>query len=322
MKALITGGAGFIGSHLTEALLDRGDDVYIIDDLSTGSFENIAQYKGFKRFDYIIDSIHDRRILAEWVDRADVIFHLAAAVGVRLIIESPVHTIETNINGTENVLKQAALKKKRVIITSTSEVYGKLDKVPFSENDDLILGSTTINRWSYACSKAIDEFLSLAYYREKNLPVIICRLFNTVGPRQTGRYGMVVPTFINQALRGETITVFGDGTQTRCFGHVTDIVDALIKLSDLDEAYGQIYNVGNSEEISIMDLAELIKEKTGSQSEIKLIPYEKAYESGFEDMYRRIPDLTKIKKAINYSPKMDIHSIIDSVIAYHKDTSR
>jgi len=318
VRFLITGGAGFIGSHLTEALLRRGDEVFIIDDLSTGAMDNIASFRGHPRFDYVIDTITNRPLLAEWVDRAETVFHLAAAVGVRLIVDSPVHTIETNVGGTEAVLRQAAKKSKKVILASTSEVYGKAEKMPFAEGDDLVLGPTVKSRWSYACSKAIDEFLALAYHKEKGVPVVITRLFNTVGPRQTGRYGMVVPTFVRQALRGEPITVFGDGRQSRCFCHVADVVEALIKLVEFEAATGQVYNVGSQEEISILDLAGLIKEMTGSPSQIVLVPYDEAYEEGFEDMPRRIPDLTKIRSAVGYQPEYNIRDIVRSVVDYER----
>lgn len=318
MKALITGGAGFIGSHLSAALLDRGDEVFVIDDLSTGAMDNIAPFRKHPRFDYTVDTILNPPVLAEWVDRAEVIFHLAAAVGVRLIIEKPVHTIETNIRGTEAVLGQAVKKRKRVIVASTSEVYGKTEKTPFREGDDLVMGPTDKARWSYACSKAIDEFLCLAHYKENNLPVTVVRLFNTVGPRQTDRYGMVLPTFVRQALMGERITVYGDGGQSRCFGYVGDVIGAMIDLVDLKEAAGQVYNIGNDQEITILDLAKLVKEMTGSASEIVCIPYDQAYEAGFEDMHRRVPDLGKIKAAVGYEPKMDTRAIIASVIEHEK----
>lgn len=318
MKALITGGAGFIGSHLSAALLDRGDEVFVIDDLSTGAMDNIAPFRKHPRFDYTVDTILNPPVLAEWVDRAEVIFHLAAAVGVRLIIEKPVHTIETNIRGTEAVLGQAVKKRKRVIVASTSEVYGKTEKTPFREGDDLVLGATDKARWSYACSKAIDEFLCLAHFKENNLPVTVVRLFNTVGPRQTDRYGMVLPTFVRQALKGERITVYGDGGQSRCFGYVGDVIGAMIDLVDLKEAAGQVYNIGNDQEITILELAKLVKEMTGSTSEIVCIPYDQAYEAGFEDMRRRAPDLGKIKAAVGYEPKMDTRAIIASVIEHEK----
>jgi UDP-glucose 4-epimerase len=317
LRALITGGAGFIGSHLAEELLRRGDEVFILDNLSTGSIENIEHLKGSARFHYTIDSVTNEPVTAELVDRADVVFHLAAAVGVRLIVESPVNTIETNVHGTEMVLKIANKKKKKVLVASTSEVYGKGDAVPFREDADLVLGPTSKGRWSYACSKAIDEFLALAYWKEKKLPVVICRLFNTVGPRQTGRYGMVVPNFVKQALLGHPITVFGDGTQTRCFTYVTDVVGALIALVQHPGAEGEVVNVGNdTEEVTMLDLALRVKERTGSKSEIVLVPYDEAYEEGFEDMPRRIPDLAKARALVGYEPTVHLDAILDRVIAY------
>jgi UDP-glucose 4-epimerase len=318
MKALITGGAGFIGSHLAEALLAAGAEVTIIDDLSTGSIENIEHLKGREKFSYTIESLGNRPHLAELVDRADIIFHLAAAVGVRLIIESPVHTIETNVNGTEQVLTLAAKKRKKVVLTSTSEVYGKANKVPFCEDDDLVLGPTAKARWSYACSKALDEFLALAYWREKRVPVVIARLFNTVGPRQTGRYGMVIPNFVRQGLRGEPITVFGDGNQSRCFSWVGDVVGALVRLGEHPDAVGQVFNVGGDEEISIRGLADRVRTLTGSRSSIELVDYTRAYEDGFEDMPRRVPDLTKIRRLIDYRPTLGLDAILGRVIEYER----
>jgi UDP-glucose 4-epimerase len=317
MKVLITGGAGFIGSHLSEALLARGDEVYILDNLSTGSIENIEGMKADRRFHYTIDSIMNEPVVAELIDRADVVFHLAAAVGVRLIVESPVNTIETNVHGTEMVLKLANKKKKKVLIASTSEVYGKNNIVPFHEDADLVMGATTKGRWSYACSKAIDEFLALAYHKEKKLPVVVFRLFNTVGPRQTGRYGMVIPNFVKQALLGHPLTVFGDGNQSRCFGYVTDVVGALLQLATNDGAVGEVFNIGNArEEISILELARRVKERAKSKSEIVMVPYDKAYEEGFEDMQRRIPDTSKLTKLTGYAPKVGLDEILDRVIAY------
>jgi UDP-glucose 4-epimerase len=317
MKVLITGGAGFIGSHLAEEHLKRGDEVYIIDDLSTGSMENIERIKGLSKFHYHLDSVTNHHLMAELVDLCDAVYHLAAAVGVKLIVGSPVKTIETNIRGTEVVLHHAAKKRKRVLITSTSEVYGKRDRVPFSEDDDLVLGSPDKGRWSYACSKAIDEFLAVAYWKEKKVPTIIVRLFNTVGPRQTGRYGMVIPNIVGQALRGEDITVYGDGTQSRCFTHVSDVVGALIRLIDNQKAVGEVYNIGSDKEVTILQLAERIKSLTGSDSRIVFVPYEQAYEGGFEDMHRRVPDLSKIHKLIDYQPTFDLDEILKSVINYH-----
>jgi UDP-glucose 4-epimerase len=318
MKVLITGGAGFIGSHLAERHLERGDEVYVIDDLSTGAMENIQHIKAAPNFNYFIDSITNYRVLAELVDLSDVTYHLAASVGVRLIVESPVRTIETNIRGTEIVLGLAAKKRKRVLITSTSEVYGKLEHIPFSEDDDLVMGPTSKGRWSYACSKAIDEFLAIAYWKEKRVPTVIARLFNTVGPRQTGRYGMVIPNFVTQALSGEDITVFGDGTQSRCFTHVSDAVWALMRLAENEQAVGKVYNVGSTQEVTMLELAQRIKELTKSDSKIVFVPYGEAYEEGFEDMMRRVPDLTKINALTGYTPKIKLDEILSSVIQYQQ----
>jgi UDP-glucose 4-epimerase len=316
MKVLITGGAGFIGSHLAEALLARGDEVQVLDDLSTGSIENIEHLKGAKGFRYCIETVMNEPSTAEHVDRVDVVVHLAAAVGVRLIVESPVRTIETNVHGTETILKLANKKKKRVLIASTSEVYGKSAEFPFREDGDLVMGPPTKGRWSYACSKAIDEFLALAYYKEQQLPVVVVRLFNTVGPRQTGRYGMVIPNFVRQALAGEPITVHGDGSQRRCFTDVSDVVRALIGVLHHPGAWGEVFNVGSQQEISILELARKVKEMTASPSEIVFVPYGKAYEEGFEDMPRRIPDLAKIKKLIGYEPRVGLDQILARVIEH------
>lgn len=316
MRALITGGAGFIGSHLAEALLVSGHSVLIIDNLSTGSMDNIAHLKGRPNFEYHIDTINNEALLAELIDRADVVFHFAAAVGVKLIVEQPVHTIETNVHGTEVVLKHANKKKKLVVVASTSEVYGKSTAVPFHEDADLVLGPTPKHRWAYACSKLLDEFLALAYWKERKLPVIIVRFFNTVGPRQTGQYGMVIPNFVRQALAGEPITVFGDGTQCRSFTHVADVVRALMALIVEKKAIGQVVNIGNTEEISITGLAERVRTLTGSTSTIRLIPYDQAYESGFEDMPRRLPDLTKVHGLIGYEPRHTLDSILTDVIEF------
>jgi len=317
MKTLITGGAGFVGSHLAEALVARGDEVYVLDDLSTGSIENIEHLKTMPRFHYSIESIMNEPMTAELVDRVDVVFHLAAAVGVRLIVESPVNTIETNVHGTEMLLKLANKKKKKILIASTSEVYGKSTAVPFREDADLVMGPTFKGRWSYACSKAIDEFLALAYFKEKRLPVVVFRLFNTVGPRQTGRYGMVIPNFVKQALLGHPLTVFGDGTQSRCFTYVTDVVGQLVRLAEHEGAVGQVFNIGNDrEEITVRALAERIKARTGSRSDIVTIPYSQAYEEGFEDMPRRVPDLGKLRALTGYEPRVHLDEILDNVIAY------
>jgi UDP-glucose 4-epimerase len=318
VRALITGGAGFIGSHLTDALLDNGDQVLILDNLSTGSFENIAHLKGRPGFEYFIDTVNNEPLLAELIDRSDVVFHFAAAVGVKLIVEQPVHTIETNVHGTEVVLKHANKKKKLVVIASTSEVYGKSEDVPFREDSDLVLGPTPKHRWAYACSKAIDEFLALAYWKERKLPVIIVRFFNTVGPRQSGQYGMVIPNFVRQALAGEPITVFGDGQQQRAFTHVSDVVGALLKLVVEPQAIGQVINIGNMQEITMYRLAERVRDLSGSNSIIKLIPYDEAYESGFEDMPRRVPDLSRIKGLIGYEPKHQLDEILTQVIDYFR----
>jgi UDP-glucose 4-epimerase len=315
MRVLITGGAGFVGSHLAEALLERGDEVYILDDLSTGSIDNITHLKSHPRFHYTIDTVANEPVLAEMIDRCDTVVHLAAAVGVKLIVESPVRTIETNVHGTEVVLKIAAKKRKLVLIASTSEVYGKSAKVPFSEDADLVLGPTEKHRWAYACSKMIDEFLALAYWKERKLPVIIVRLFNTVGPRQTGQYGMVVPTMVKQALAGRPITVFGDGTQSRSFTYVGDVVRAVVALIDEPRAVGQVFNIGNGKEISIAELAERIKAMTNSASPIVKIPYDQAYEAGFEDMPRRVPDISKLRGLIGYEPTVELDEILTRVIA-------
>jgi UDP-glucose 4-epimerase len=316
MHYLVTGGAGFIGSHLAESLIRKGHRVTVIDDLSTGSISNIQHLKGKSGFRYFVGTIFDQPMLAELVDDCDVVFHLAAAVGVRLIVESPVRTIETNLKGTEEVLECANKKKKKVILASTSEVYGKATKLPFSEEDDLILGPPFRGRWSYACSKAIDEFLGLAYWREKKLPVVIARLFNTVGPRQTGRHGMVVPTFVQQALRGDPITVFGDGKQSRCFIHVSDTVGALIQLAQHPDAVGEIFNIGTDEEITIEELAWLIRDMARSSSEIRYVSYDEAYEEGFEDMHRRVPNLRKVKCFINFRSTRGIREIVQAMIDY------
>ncbi|HET9363765.1 MAG TPA: GDP-mannose 4,6-dehydratase [Candidatus Angelobacter sp.] len=318
MNILITGGAGFIGSHLAEQLLASNHRVTIIDDLSTGSIHNIQHLKTTDKFHYVLDTVANQQVMAELVDAADIIYHLAAAVGVRLIVENPTRTIETNIRGTEIVLELAAKKKKRVLIASTSEVYGKRNSVPFRESDDLVLGPPDKGRWSYACSKAIDEFLAVAYWKEKKVPTVVVRLFNTVGPRQTGRYGMVIPSLIKQALAGQDITVYGDGSQTRCFTHVNDATGALIALAENPDANGEVYNIGSVEEISVLTLAEKIKKLTESPSKIVFIPYSKAYEEGFEDMMRRVPDLTKIERLVGYRPRIPLEQILIDTIRYHR----
>jgi UDP-glucose 4-epimerase len=316
VKALITGGAGFIGSHLAERLLRDGHDVLVLDNLSTGSIDNIAHLKSVPRFSYVIDTITNEPLLAEMIDACDVVFHLAAAVGVKLIVEQPVHTIETNVHGTEVVLKHANKKKKLVCLASTSEVYGKSVEVPFRESADLVLGATQKHRWAYACSKLLDEFLALAYWKEKKLPVVIVRLFNTVGPRQTGQYGMVLPTFVRQALAAHPITVFGDGTQSRSFTHVGDVVWALVRLVQEPRAIGEVFNVGNTGEVTIRELAERVKVMTGSNSPIQMVPYDQAYEAGFEDMPRRAPDISKIGKLIGYKPQVELEEIIRTVVEH------
>lgn len=322
MRCLVTGGAGFIGSHLVEELLARGDEVYVIDDLSTGSAANIEGFKSNRRFHYTIGSVMDSPLVAEMVDKADVVFHLAAAVGVFLVVESPVRTIETNIRGTETVLHHAAKKKRKVLIASTSEVYGHSERVPFREGDDMVMGSAAEGRWSYACSKALDEFLALAYHKERGVPVVVARVFNTVGPRQTGRYGMVVPRFVGQALRGGPITVYGDGEQTRAFAYVGDTVRGLIALAGEERAVGEIFNVGNDHEITINDLAERVRQLVDPAVEVRHIPYEEAYGAGFRDLLRRCPDLSKIKALVGYAPTVDIDGIIERVrdhMAEHGD---
>ena len=318
MKALLTGGAGFVGSHLAEVLLDEGHTVEVLDDLSTGSLTNLAHLMDRPGFTYTIDTVMNEPLVGELADRSDIIFHLAAAVGVKLIVEDPVGTIETNVHGTEVVLKQARRGGQRVIIFSTSEVYGKNTAVPFSEDADLVMGPTTKHRWAYACSKAMDEFLALAYFKEYQLPVVIVRLFNTVGPRQTGRYGMVIPTFVTQALAGEPITVFGDGQQSRAFTYVGDVVSGLVKLAASPDTTGEVFNIGNHEEISMMALAQKVKAMTGSSSPIVLVPYDKAYEAGFEDMPRRVPDLRKIHAAVGYAPTVGLDEILARVIAHEQ----
>jgi UDP-glucose 4-epimerase len=316
MKYLITGGAGFIGSHLAEELLRRGNEVFVVDDLSTGSIENIRHLKTHDRFHYVVESCANVQLMAELVDTCERIYHLAAAVGVKLIVESPVRTIETNVHLTEVMLKLANKKKRPILIASTSEVYGKSEQLPFQEDGDLVLGATNKGRWSYACSKAIDEFLAIAYWKERRLPTVVVRLFNTVGPRQTGQYGMVIPNFVRQALAQQPLTVFGDGKQQRCFTHVSDVVRALIGLMENEKCYGQVFNIGSGNEISIEALAKQIREMCKSTSEITYIPYAKAYEEGFEDMPRRIPDVSKIKGAIGWEPTIPLNTILTDVIEF------
>lgn len=316
MRVLITGGAGFIGSHLAEMLLARGDHVLLLDDLSTGSMENIRHLKSSDRLHYWCDSVMNRHLLAELVDESDVVIHLAAAVGVRLIIESPVRTVETNVTGTEFVLAAASKKRKPVFLASTSEVYGKSDRIPFREEDDLVLGPPSMGRWSYAASKALDEFLALAYWRERKLPVVIARFFNTVGPRQTGRYGMVLPNLVRQALAGEPLTVFGTGKQSRCFCFVRDVAGAVLHLVDNPRAVGEVFNIGSTEEISIENLGLRIQRQLGSSSEIRYIPYEQAYERGFEDTLRRVPSVEKIHNLCGWRPTTSLNNCIAMVADY------
>jgi len=316
LRYLITGGAGFIGSHLAERLLDRGDHVVLLDNLSTGSVDNVRHLKSAERMQYHLDNIENRQLVAELVDDADIVVHLAAAVGVKLIVESPVRTIETNVNGTQLILEAACKKRKLVVTASTSEVYGKNTNVPFHEDADLVLGPTTKGRWSYAASKALDEFLALSYWKEKKLPVIVVRFFNTVGPRQTGRYGMVLPNFVKSALDNRPISVYGNGKQSRCFCDVQDTVEAVIRLMDTGKSIGEVVNVGNTEEITIEDLAARVKQRTGSSSPIEYIPYDQAYEPGFEDMMRRVPAVEKLEALTGFRPRTPLNEIIDRVSAY------
>jgi UDP-glucose 4-epimerase len=318
LRYLITGGAGFIGSHLAERLLARGDRVVLLDNLSTGSMDNIRHLKSSGQMEYHLDNIENLQLVAELVDDADVIVHLAAAVGVKLIVESPVRTIETNVNGTQRILEAACKKRKLVLTASTSEVYGKNTNVPFREDADLVLGPTTKGRWSYAASKALDEFLALSYWKEKKLPVIVVRLFNTVGPRQTGRYGMVLPNFVKQALDNDPIRVYGNGQQSRCFCDVRDTVEGLIRLMDTDRSIGEVVNVGNTEEISIEGLAKLVKQRTASSSSIEFVPYDQAYEPGFEDMMRRVPCVDKLQALTGFRPQTSLNEIIDRVTVYFR----
>jgi UDP-glucose 4-epimerase len=313
MRILITGGAGFVGSHLADELLGRGHYVSVLDDLSTGAIDNIRHLKHHPRFEYTVGSCHERPLVAELVDSADIVYHLAAAVGVELIVESPVRTIETNIHAAEVVLSAASKKKKPVFVASTSEVYGKSTALPFQETGDLVMGPTFKGRWSYACSKAIDEFLALAYWKERGLPTVIGRMFNTVGPRQTGRYGMVVPNLVGQAIAGKPLTVFGDGTQSRCFCHVQDVVRALAELMEREDLYGEIFNIGTESEITISDLAEKVRDVVGSTSDITYVPYDVAYEPGFEDMERRVPDITKIRRVLDWEPRKSLDEIVVDV---------
>jgi UDP-glucose 4-epimerase len=315
VKFLITGGAGFIGSHLSDLLIENGHSVHVLDDMSTGRMQNVEHLQGHRDFDCTVASVTDEAVIGRLIDDADVVVHLAAAVGVRLIVENPVRAIETNVHCTEIVLAHADRRRKPVLLASTSEVYGKSDALPFREDGDLQMGATDKARWAYACSKAIDEFLAMAYWRERDLPIVVARLFNTVGPRQTGRYGMVVPRLVGQALAGEPLTVYGDGTQTRCFCHVADVVRALRALIDEPHAYGNVFNVGATAEISILDLAKRVLAVTGSRSEIRFTPYDTAYGKGFEDMYRRVPDTAKIHALVGWSPSRSLEDMIRDVAA-------
>jgi UDP-glucose 4-epimerase len=318
MRALITGGAGFIGSHLAEALLARGQAVTALDNLSTGRPENVAHLGGQPEFQFVYETVTNELVMDRLVNECDVIFHLAAAVGVELIVKDPVRTIETNLDGTDTVLRLARRYRKKVILASTSEVYGKSAEVPYREDADRVMGPTTKSRWSYAESKAIDEFLALAYHKQFGVPVVICRFFNTVGPRQTGSYGMVIPRLVGQALAGQPLTVYGDGQQTRCFCNVKDTVRAVVELADEPKAVGEIFNVGSQEEITIRALAERVQARTGSASEVRLIPYDQAYEKGFEDMLRRVPSIAKIQAAIEWEPTIRLDQTLDEVIAYFR----
>jgi UDP-glucose 4-epimerase len=322
MRALVTGGAGFIGSHLVEALLRDGHEVVVLDDLSTGRLENLQAVRDHPRLTFAAGSVTDELLVAKLMDGSEVVYHLAAAVGVRLILDQPVQTIETNIVGTDVVLRAATHARTRVVLASTSEVYGKNDRVPLSEDDDRVLGPTTKSRWSYACSKAIDEFLALAYHKERGLPVVIVRFFNTVGPRQTGRYGMVVPRFVRQALDGQPITVYGDGCQSRAFADVEDAVRAMIALSRAPEAIGQVFNVGSGQEVTISELAERVKTLAGSRSPIVLVPYDEAYQPGFEDLRRRVPDIRKAEAFVGYRPEIALDETLQRVIRFIRETGR
>jgi UDP-glucose 4-epimerase len=318
LRYLITGGAGFIGSHAAEYLLGKGHSVVAIDDLSTGSMDNLQSIRGHKEFQLVVESVLDSSRLGELIGSADVVLHLAASVGVFKIIESPVRTIHTNIQGTEIVLSHAARLGKRTLVASTSEVYGKSSKLPFSEDDDCVLGPSSRSRWSYAASKLVDEFLALSYFKEKKVPIVVVRFFNTVGPRQTGHYGMVLPRFVRQALDGGPITVFGDGQQSRCFGYVGDVVQAMVRLVEEPSAFGKVFNIGNDQEMSIVELATLVRDRVNPSVKIVQVPYDKAYEAGFEDMRRRVPDLSRIRDLIDYKPSRTVSQIVDEVIHWER----
>ncbi len=317
MRYLVTGGSGFIGSHLAERLLDDGHSVLALDDLSTGRYSNIAHLEGRPDFELRVASVTDASVVERCVMECQAVYHLASAVGVRLVVDQPVRTIETIVNGTDIVLRTCARYRRPVLLTSTSEVYGKSLRVPFSEGDDMVMGPTTTRRWAYACAKALDEFLALAHWHESHLPVIVARLFNTVGPRQTGRYGMVIPRFVQQALAGEPLTVYGDGNQSRCFAHVADVAGALVGLMGTPAARGEVFNIGNDQEITILQLAQRIRELTGSSSPIQFVPYSEAYTAGFEDMHRRVPNLSKIARLLDYHPTRDLDRILTDIIAEH-----
>ena len=318
MKVLITGGAGFIGSHLADELIKKGNEVVVLDDLSTGRFENIAHLDGKKNFHFVEGTILNEALVDKLVEKCDVVYHLAAAVGVDLIVKKPLESLTTNIKGSEIVLEMVHRYHKKVLITSTSEIYGKNANGPLKEDDDRILGSPLKSRWSYSTAKAVDEMLAYEYWRQKQVPVVIVRLFNTVGPRQTGAYGMVVPRFVTQALKDEAVTIYGTGKQSRCFLHVKDVVDTLVKLMNKDDTVGKVFNIGSQEEISIENLARKIIDITKSKSSVTYIPYSKAYEEGFEDMERRVPDTQRVKEAVGFKPTVDLEGIIKSVVEYYK----
>ncbi len=320
MKLLITGGAGFIGSHLSEALLAAGHQVVAIDDLSTGSEDNIRHLVDNSNFQFVLETITNETVLDRLISECSIVYHLAAAVGVELIVRDPVHTIETNVLGTSAVLRIANRYRRKVILASTSEIYGKSTDVPFREDGDRVMGPTMRSRWAYANSKAMDEFLALAYHKQRGLPVVICRFFNTIGPRQTGRYGMVAPRFVRQALAGEPLTVYGNGQQSRCFADVLDVVDAVIKLAGHEAAVGGVFNLGNTEEITIHDLARRVIALTGSASPIVMVPYDQAYEPGFEDMYRRVPDITRARELIGYRPRYGLDDTLRRIVAHFRES--